>query len=67
MCHTPNMARPAPRGDLGRTAVVGMGDDTRHQRHRQPPWAGACVRVSHFLQRGGDRVCHTTTPAYGRD
>src|SRR6266568_5871458 len=37
--HHATATRPRGRG-WGRAVVVGMGDDARHQRHRQPPRGG---------------------------
>ncbi len=46
-CHHATATRPRGRG-WGRAVVVGMGDDARHRRHRQPPRGGsvrACVSL----------------------
>lgn len=53
------LARPAPGAGWGRASVVGMGDDARHQYHRQPPRDGGVRAGMCFLQRRRKRMCHT--------
>ena len=52
-CHHATATRPRGRG-WGRAVVVGMGDDARHQRHRQSP------------RRGGVRACVSLPSASGQ-
>ena len=73
ICHTATappaeaeLTRPAP-GGWGGPLSSSAATPARHQRHRQPPRdAGACLLVSHFLQRRSNRMCHRAATATRR-